>query len=102
MKLMQFKLDKKQYGGLNKFVGGGMPCPKGFELDESTGICFKSNPDFNDILYPVSKTPVSDEYAAKYPNVMPYVTNLPEAQAGLPDWVTDNKKFGNNAQIQIN
>jgi hypothetical protein len=94
MNLMQYNLNKKQYGGLNKFVDGGQPCPEGYEWVEAIGDCFKINPDANDILYPQTKTPVSAEYAAENPNVMPYVLNLPEAQAVLPDWMADNKKFG--------
>jgi hypothetical protein len=79
---------------LSHMVNGGQPCPEGYEWDEAVRDCFKINPDVYDILYPVTKTPVSAEYASENPNVMPYVLNLPEAQAGLPDWVTDNKKFG--------
>jgi hypothetical protein len=32
-------LNQKQYGGLNKFVGGGEPCPQGFQEDPVTGDC---------------------------------------------------------------
>jgi hypothetical protein len=87
-------LEIRKHGGLHKFIDGGQPCPEGYEWVEAIGDCFKINPDANDILYPQTKTPVSAEYAAENPNVMPYVLNLPEAQAGLPDWMADNKKFG--------
>ena len=30
MNLMQYKLNKKQFGGLNKFIKGGEPCPEGY------------------------------------------------------------------------
>ena len=36
MNSMQYKLNKKQFGGLNKFVEGGQPCPDGFEEDPQT------------------------------------------------------------------
>ena len=89
------QMPQNKYGGaLNKFIGGGQPCPEGYEWVEAIGDCFEINPDANDILYPQTKTPVSAEYASENPNVMPYVLNLPEAQAGLPDWMADNKKFG--------
>ena len=32
-------LDTAEYGGLHKFVGGGEPCPQGFQEDPVTGEC---------------------------------------------------------------
>ena len=39
MNLMQYELNKKQFGGLNEFAGGGQPCPEGFQEDPVTGEC---------------------------------------------------------------